>query len=621
MSGIVGLVQFDGSPVESELLRRLTDFLAFRGPDNQQIWIKGNVGFGRTLFKTTEESERDCQPLTLDGKTWIVADARIDDREELFAAFKAAGEPDVAQSSWTDAELILRAYRLWGADCVVRLLGDFAFGIWDDARKQFFCARDHMGVKPFFYARVGSCLLFSNTLDCIRQHPLVSDKLNDLTVGDFLLFGFNQDSASTFFSDIHRLPAAHCGIWSADSFTLRRYWAMPIEEPIFYDRPGDYIDQFDDLLRKSVADRLRTNQVWVFMSGGIDSPTLAASGRELLERQYASFDLRALTKTDSFVPDERHYAEATAHYLGIPILFRRWTKDADPEWERIPFRTPEPYPHSWTIPGENEFWHGLESYSRVFFYGEGPDNALHCDWAPYLSRLVSRGNYRALLRSIFATVISERRPPFWGRIANRISRSASAHTSGPDYPDWLDRNFESRLCLRERWNTYGWRPALIHPWRPRSYASLQTPLWQATFESFDMGATQTFYEMRYPFVDIRMLRFLLSVPALPWCRSKRLLRVAMRRRLPGEVLRRRKTATNHLTVFKYLEDFCRSPLEPAIDLGNYVNAHRVPTATCAASTESNLRVRSLNHWLQHSRPRPHNLLQESVCDPFVRQPR
>src|SRR5579863_3825918 len=253
MSGIVGIVEFDGSPVQSRLLRRLTDSLAFRGPDKQQTWIKDNVGFGHTLFKTTEESERDSQPLTLDGRTWIVADARIDAREELLPALEAAGELDLAGPRWTDAELILRAYRAWGLDCVSHLLGDFAFGIWDDSKQQLFCARDHMGVKPFYYAQLGSCVIFSYTLDCIRQHPRVCDKLNDLAIADFLLFGFNQDAATTSFVEIRRIPPGHCVTWSRNGVSIRRYWSMPIEEPIFYRREGDYTEHFRDLLRKSVA--------------------------------------------------------------------------------------------------------------------------------------------------------------------------------------------------------------------------------------------------------------------------------------------------------------------------------------------------------------------------------
>ncbi len=620
MSGIVGLVQFDGSPVESGLFRTLTEFLAFRGPDNRQIWIKDKVGLGHALFKTTEESERDLQPLTLDGKTWILADARIDAREELFAAFRAVGEPDPGPASWTDAELILRAYRAWGADCVDHLLGDFAFGIWDDTRQQLFCARDHMGVKPFYYAQIGSHVIFSNTLDCIRQHPRISDKLNDLAIADFLLVGLNQDPATTSFADIQRIPPAHCVTWSRDGFSMRRYWSMPIDEPIFYKRADDYPDHFQDLLRKTVADRLRTNRIWVFMSGGIDSPTLAATTRDLLQQRYANFELVALTQLNSFVPDERRYAEMVASRLEIPIQYRHWSDIGYFDWEHTPFSLPEPCPEACLVASERQFWSQLGSYSRVFFYGEGPDNALTLDWMPFPAYLVRTGRYGLLLRSVLLTALSERRPPCWGRISKRMKvASYLADQREEDYPEWLNPKFEARLQLRERWRAHNSARTLVHPIRPKGYASLQTPLWQFLFERFDPGVTKTSFEVRHPFVDIRMLRFLLAVPSLPWCRSKYLLRRAMRGSLPKEVLSRRKATIDMRSFRGFLANLCRLPLRPTPEIGEFIDADRLSIRPVPDGAESNLRVRSLNHWLQNSRRSSHNLEEGILRDRFARE--
>jgi asparagine synthase (glutamine-hydrolysing) len=610
MSGIVGVVQFDGSPVESGLLRKLTNFLAFRGPDNQQTWIKDNVGFGHVLFKTTEESERDSQPLTLDGKAWIVADARIDAREDLLAAFNTAGEQGIEPSSWTDAELILRAYRVWGTDCVQHLLGDFAFGIWDDARQKLFCARDHMGVKPFYYAQIGSCVIFSNTLDCIRQYPLISDKLNDLAIADFLLFGFNQDAATTSFADIRRIPPAHCAIWSRDGLSLRRYWSMPMDEPIFYKRADDYTDQFHNLLRKCVADRLRTHQVWIFMSGGIDSPTLAAAARNLLRERYTTFELMALTDVSPVLRDEPHYAGMIAKHLAIPIHYRRWPDSEETDWEHAPFSLPEPCPDAFLTLSERRFWNSLASYSRVFFYGEGPDNALMLDWKPHFASLMKNGRYGLLLRNLLSTVLSERRPPFWGGFLKRMELGHDgADQKDAGFPEWLDPKFEARLKLRERWGIFSSPATCLHPFRPKSYASLQTPLWQFLFERFDPGVTNAFSEVRHPFVDIRILRFMLAVPPLPWCRSKYLMRKAMDGSLPSKILHRRKTPLNHRLLSTYLAKFCRLQFLPSDAIRDYVDSELIPKFQAPADIGQSLRIRCLNHWLQNSHRSSHNLQQ------------
>jgi asparagine synthase (glutamine-hydrolysing) len=598
MSGIVGIVQFDGSVIDRRLLRHLTDALTFRGRDAQAVWVKGNVGFGHTLFKTTEESEHDCQPLSLDGNMWVVADARIDARDDLFPALKAAGEDDFDESHWTDAELILRAYRCWGADCVNRLLGDFAFGIWDDERQTLFCARDHMGVKPFYYARLGSLLIFSNTLDCIRRHPAVSAELNDLAVADFLLFGCNQDPTTTSFAGIQRLAPAHHAMWSADDFRLRRYWSMPIDEPVFYKRAVDYTDRFHEILGKSISDRLRTRHLCVFMSGGLDSPTLAATARDVMGKQYASYDLRALTVIDRFASDESRYARMAATYLQIPAEYRELDDAASANWEEVSFTTPEPHPAAWTLASEHCFWRELESYSRVFFFGEGPDNALHFDWRPCLSYLIRHRLYGRLLTSLTTTVLSQKYPPFGLRLFNRFGRSCVEAA----YPPWLAVRFEARLNLRERWSTFNCAPVSTHPFRQVAYASLQSPLWQLLFDAFDPAVTRASFEVRHPFLDLRMLRFMLAVPALPWCRSKYLIRRAMSGKLPREVLRRRKSGVPTTPFRKNIADLCTLPFMAAQAIREYVDPERIPGAIAKSLIESNLRVRILNHWLQNSLP-------------------
>lgn len=331
----------------------MTDFLAFRGPDAKATWIDGNVGFGHTLLKTTFEAEHEHQPFTLDGKVWVVADARIDAQAELFEELKryggGTGDPPVqghgqdahVTSGVTDVELILRAYHAWGENCVEHLLGDFAFGIWDVVRQRLVCARDHMGVKPFYYAHIGQLVVFSNTLDCIRMHPAVSDKLSDLAIADFLLFGWNQDLASTSFADIQRIPPAHRATWSGADLHISRYWTLPIDEPVFYRRAGDYVDQFKDLLRQAVTDRLRTRRIGIFMSGGLDSPTLAATTNDLLRERYGSADLKAFTSIASHGPNERYYAGLVADRLGIPIDFQvDDNKPVEPNWSAREFTPP-----------------------------------------------------------------------------------------------------------------------------------------------------------------------------------------------------------------------------------------------------------------------------------------
>ena len=321
MSGICGIVNLDGAPVEGQLLRDMTAFMAFRGPDAQDVWVDGRVGLGHAMLRTTFESEREQQPFSLDGKVWITADARIDGRDELKRKLEA--EDCTGLAAATDPELILHAYRAWGEDCLQHLIGDFAFAIWDGPRQRLLCARDHFGVKPFFYARMGQCLVFSNTLNCVRRHPAVSDTMNDLSIADFLLFEMFQDPGATAFADIHRLPPAHRLTWSANGLELRNYWTLPADLGVRYRSAGDYVEHFRELLGMAVADRLRTNRVGVEMSGGLDSPAVAATALALLRQRSLPFELHAATIVyDRLIPDEeRYYSGLVAEGLGIPIHY------------------------------------------------------------------------------------------------------------------------------------------------------------------------------------------------------------------------------------------------------------------------------------------------------------
>ncbi len=143
MSGIAGIFHSDGQSAACGMTERI----AHRGPDDLGVWREQNVCLRHQMLHTTPESLNEKLPL-VKGKLAITADARIDNREELIFALNLAGHPKVGIS---DSELILEAYGRWGESCPERLLGDFSFAIWDGRRGMLFCARDHMGVKPFYY--------------------------------------------------------------------------------------------------------------------------------------------------------------------------------------------------------------------------------------------------------------------------------------------------------------------------------------------------------------------------------------------------------------------------------------------------------------------------------------
>jgi len=624
VSGIVGIVHLDGAPVDRGLLSRMTDFMTFRGPDAQKIWVSGNVGFGHTLLKTTFESEHEHQPFTLDGEVWIVADARVDAQAELIAKLIAHGEH--LEQGVTDVELLVRGYRVWGEDCVDHLLGDFAFAIWDGPKRRLFCARDQMGVKPFFYAHLGQTLIFSNTLDCIRQYPAVSDKLNDLAIADFLLFDLNQDPKTTSFADIQRIPPAHHATWCADGPRMSRYWTLAIDEPVYFKHAKDYTDRFTELFDQAVSDRLRTNNIGIFMSGGLDSPALAATACKILRSRSSDCAVQAFTTViDGLDGNERYFAALVAEHLGIPIHIRDLRERMiDPDWDQTSIHTPEAVCSPMNLLADRAELLSAANHARVWFHGEGPDNSLKYEWRWYLAYLTHERRFGQLFCDVARHIVRHRRIPLIASIPRMLKDRRDRDWWRPSFPGWLEPDLVSRLQLHARWEDHEqstWaRPS--HPLRPKAYASFNRIGWESHFRDFDAEALSVPIEVRHPYVDLRLLRYMLAVPVIPWCRVKFLLRRAMRGSLPTPVLRRPKSPLTSDPPWQGVRRYGLTPLTPTPALQDYVESNNVPNdaARHMVAFRTNFRPWALNYWLRNlPQSVAQNVSEEEIEDDFVRE--
>lgn len=604
MSGICGILNLDGTPIDGALLREMTEFMAFRGPDAQHIWAEGPVGFGHTLLRTTFESQHEHQPHSLDGQVWITADARVDGQADLIERLQSKGR--TVHPGVTDAELILHAYHAWGEKCLQHLIGDFAFAIWDGLQKRLFCARDQFGVKPFFYAEVGHHLVLSNTLECLRKHPAVSGKLNDLWIADFLLFERSLDPTATAYEGLLRLPPSHSLTWSVEGLSIKSYWTLPANLGIRYRPAGDYVAHFKMLLEQAVGDRLRTNRVGVEMSGGMDSSSVAAVAKELLSRQGQPFELHAHTVVyDHLIPDqERHYAGEVAKKLGIPIHYQ--AADDYKLYERCEdpgMHGPEPL-HNPDLARHTDYLKQVAAYSRVVLTGWDGDALLNEAPLTYLRTLFAQHRYSHLLFAMAKLLLT--RPEqvahgVWKRIRNK---GATPGQSTEPYPEWISPELEKRFDLRNRWGQFQNIAAITHPFRPFAYRSydyiLNNPLF---FDSQDAGLTRQPLEYRHPLLDLRLVDYCLSLPPLPWCIRKEILRAAMKDLLPESVRRRPKTP---LGGFPYVERL-QQPESRWVDnlaagtaLQTYVIADNIPSVWSGkdpVETWVNLRPLSLSFWL------------------------
>ena len=585
MSGICGIACLDGAPVDRELLQAITAFMVFRGPDAQDVWVDGSTGFGHTLLRTTFEAEREHQPCSLDSRVWITADARIDGRLELVD--KLCGRGRMVSDDATDPDLILHAYDVWGTDCVQHLIGDFALAIWDSRVRQLFCARDHFGVKPFFYALIGQQLVFSNTLNCVRRHPAVSDSLNDLFIADFLLFGESKDPAATAFADIQRLPPAHTVTWSVEKgLKVDRYWTLPDDLGVRYRPAGDYVEHFRFLLNQAVSDRLRSNRIGIEMSGGLDSSSIAATALAILSGQKEPFDLQAQSVVyDHLIPDqERHFSGLVAKHLGIPIhyiaadkyqLYERW--DQPETWSPEPVHNPQAAMVA-------AAFRGASAIGRVFLTGWDGDALLSESLRPHFRILAKKRRYARLAFDLVRYAMSQRQllPLGWGGwLRGRLTKANVEASQDDGYPLWLNPELEARLDLHNRWHQHHAAPEFDHPTRPYAHR-IYSYLVQGTgfFDNYDAGCSGLPLEYRHPLMDLRLLDWCLSLPLQPWVTKKHILREAMRGTLPEAVRKRPKSPLAGFPQEELLKStnpaaFDNFPMSK--DLERYVNTATLPS--------------------------------------------
>jgi asparagine synthase (glutamine-hydrolysing) len=618
VSGIVGMYDRSGAPVDRELLRALAHFLSFRGPDARETWSDGPVGLGHTMLRTTRESQIERQPASLGGRLWITADARIDCREELKRKLAELEGGKVHGPTATDSDLILRSYAVWGADCVRHLRGDFAFAIWDAQQKLLFCARDHFGVKPFYYSEPGELFLFSNTLDCLRQHTQVSAELNDAAIGDFLLFGLNCDIATTTFRDIRRLPPAHVMTVSSEGLRIQRYWSAPTEGRIRYNRLEDYMEHFQTLLQAAVSDRMAPDRTGILLSGGLDSSTIATTARELSGSVGETLDLRAYTVVyESLIPNEDgRYAREVAEFLKIPLKcipmdelrpFERWEEPAT--------RSSEPVDDPF-FAGLFDLFQTISADCRVVLSGEGADNLMRFEMLPFVRDLMRNQEWRSLLTETLRYLWV--RPSILPGVKRRLQGLFGKDPTAAFYPPWLAPDFARRLNLKDRAKEWSELPAFRpHPILPKAHVSLSLPQWSAMFEQENPGLTRCPVEVRYPFLDLRVVNFLMALPPFPLFFEKKLLREVVAGRLPESVRTRPKTPLTDNPLLAHLnrrsQTSSTGQIEWNAEMDFYVNRSALTTIRGDANWEqaqASVRPSCLNFWLRSAREVRYNLRAE-----------
>ncbi len=321
MSGIAGIIRFDGAPVEPGLVEKMTSAMAHRGPDGIRHWVNGSVALGQCMLRTTPESLEEQQPLTNEDESVVlVMDGRVDNWEDLRKELLGRGARLRTRS---DAELVLRAYEAWGEDCLAHIDGDFALVVWDARRRAAFCARDRFGARQFVYHYDRARLAF-----CTEIHPLLAltwipRVANDWTIAEHLA-GDCQSNSDTLWRETLRLPAAHRMTVRGGPPRRVAYWEPDLTSTVRCADDREWAERYLDALLDSTRRLSRSlGRVSCEVSGGLDSSAVFCVLHHLQRSgtpDIPEIDGLTLAFRGNGRASEAEYARAVGDHLGVEVI-------------------------------------------------------------------------------------------------------------------------------------------------------------------------------------------------------------------------------------------------------------------------------------------------------------
>lgn len=544
MSAITGIFHRNGKSVNKTTIQDMNNTLAHRGPDGSGTWCDGPVAFGHQMLHTTPESLQEVLPF--EDKTTeliITADARIDNREELSEPLGLENQEDVA-----DSQFILKSYEKWGDDCPEKLLGDFAFVIWDKNNEKLFCARDHMGVKPFYYHLSDTKFLFATEMNVLLSNCEIPTEINELMIGYFLSSTM-EDRSVTFYNNLYRLPAAHKLILDKDNDEFSQYWSLNPQIELKLDSTQEYVQAFKEIFTQAVQCRLRCNYpVGTELSGGLDSSSITSLGQILLNEEGKKIRTFSLVFDDFPESDERMYIREILEKYDVESSFIKADKIS-------PLYHMDEIIQDIMQPLLSYGWHNFDE-----LYAEAKKHGVHVVLSGFEGDAVVSYGYDILVelfrsRRLFDllkefnllahTQNNEQKRIFWNLILYLIPQRIKKLRKTPSndqFFELIDNDFIESINLIKLLNDLKRKTSeLKSNYRLDHYQDLNSGIYQSILEEADFMAGRNGVEIRYPFFDRRLLEFCLALPVNQimkkgWDRA--ILRFAMQDILPSKIQRR-----------------------------------------------------------------------------------
>lgn len=587
MCGIVGFFDGDGR-IPEDVLPLMMKALVHRGPDDSGFLavnpttgattldgLDGDLGgageprlmLGHQRLSILDLTARGRQPMrSASGRSWIVHNGEVYNYLELRRTLEGLG---YSFRTETDTEVILAAYEEWGRECLSRFNGMFSFAVWDGERRELFCARDRMGIKPLYYFAAGPTFVFASEIKGLLQHPGVPRKPNRAVIHDYLMLGLVDHTEETFFHGVRRLPAGHFCVFKPADGCLRepqRWWDVEVSRELFSSPTAsdEWVHEYRSLFEDAVRLRLRSDvAVGTCLSGGIDSSSIVMMIDSLLRSGGSSGQAAEQRTFSACFEDPRFDERPFINRINAAINAenQRVFPSGESLWDDLPSMLrsmDEPFQSTSQYSQWNVMKLVSESGVTVTLDGQGADE-LMAGYPGY--------------HSVFLTTLARR-----GRWLSMLSEGRATHRfsdRGRSLPDLLLRSgyglLPAGLAVKARehagvgmgrrlgseaWTRRALSAGFLGEFRERREAVLRTQasnlrdlasrLYDDVFR-FSLPALLRYedrnsmafsIEARTPFLDHRLVELLFSIPADMKLRggwTKWILRQAMSGLIPEEV--------------------------------------------------------------------------------------
>ena len=562
MSTICGIYYKDKAVNISECEAVMGELGKYRF-DKTGTFNEGPVFLGCHINCVTTESLNEVLPYKDKVSSLVItADAIIYNRQELFELLPISEENEVLP----DSILILEAYKKWGTTCTERLIGDYAFSIWDTEKKELFCVRDHVGKRSFYYYNDSNVFAFSTLIKPLFKIEGLKKELNETYIADFLSnpsINHEIDANITLYVDIYQLPPAHAMLVNKDGIKCWRYWEIKKTKEIHFETDKEYEEAFRKIYSEAVKCRLRSvKKVGIMLSGGLDSGSVACfAAPELKKRNERLYGFTQIPMEDyknflpdRFLADEREYVEEIGKFTGniefYPIASKY--KSSITEIDEMIETLEQPYKIF-----ENSYWIN-EIFRTASDMGigvllSGQTGNATVSWGSfnaYVIYLLKAGRFKTFFKEI--KVYSERKNInkmrlFLNTLFNFMPYSVKVLKykirGGIDAQNILspiNKDFYKSMKVKKRFKKYNLDPLYIS--HGDSFFERKKILGTVVFSHIGALETKTALafgvEKRDPTRDKRVIEFCINLPESQWVRDgeeRRFIRHAMEGYMPDKV--------------------------------------------------------------------------------------